>query len=78
MTQPSPTTAGIHSRLARLETDEAAAGPTAPCRIVIYLPTDTEEEIRRRIPAGAGLTLLLPHNGRDPDRDPGPPPPAPV
>lgn len=77
MTQPSPTTAGIHSRLARLETDEAAAGPTAP-GIVIYLPTDTEEEIRRRIPAGAGLTLLLPHNGRDPHLHPGPPPPAPV
>lgn len=75
MTGPSPTTAGIHSRLARLEYD---ATTTAGACIVQYLATDTEEEIRRRIPAGAGLALLLPYNGRDPDRDPGPPPPAPV
>ena len=71
MTQPSPAVAGIHSRLARLETDGAAVAGSG---IVLYRPTDTEEERNRRIPAGAGLALLLPYNGRDPACDPGPPP----
>lgn len=71
MTLPSPTAAGIAAALGRLEADEAAA---ATAGIVLYRPTDTEEERRRRIPAGIGLALLLPYNGRDPACDPGPPP----
>ena len=75
MTLPCPTAAGIAAALGRLETDEAAAAAAAAgSGIVLYRPTDTEEERNRRIPAGAGLALLLPYNGRDPACDPGPPP----
>ena len=76
MTQPtaSATAAGIRTRLGHLEAHEA--GPTTG-GIVQYRTADTPEEIRRRIPAGADLVILLPWNGRDPDRDPGPPPTGP-
>lgn len=62
----------LRRRVDALEAD-AATADTWPA-VVIYLPTDTEEEKLARAPAGAEITIFLPWNERDPDLHPGPAP----
>lgn len=58
----------------RLERLEAAHEAAASAAVVLYLPTDTDEERQARAPPGARTVLFMPWNARDPERHPGPPP----